>query len=258
MTKERLEVLLRALHAVEMDMSITVDGVQLYSSAVVYAEMWRYYEFIFYDVMQPEAGHGLVYDDFKACWNLWISLHGGDLKRAYDAAVEAYDPLHNYDMVEQAADGERTGKQTTTTTPHGKVTTTAEESGSYTDTSRAYKSGVDSTGDGVQTDKVESTHTPANHKTTTSTEYAAGTDSEVTTEHTHDQSATADGHTITGADRAQEHYLTRAGNIGVTTSSQLLLGETQLREQLRLLEHFVRDFITKHCIFVGGVDAWCL
>lgn len=254
MTKERIDILLHALDIAEMDMSITVSGVQLYTSAEVYAEMWRYFDYVFYDVIDPEAGHGVVYNDYKAAWSMWIAMHGSDLKRQYDAAAAVYDPLHNYDMVEQGADGERTGTQTTTITPHGKITQTAEESGTYTDTSRAYKSGVDSTGDGVQTDKIESTHTPTNHKTTTETIYAAGTDSQTAVTHTHDQTATADGHTITGADRAQEHYLTRSGNIGVTTSQQMLLSEIQLREQLRLLETFVHQFVSKYCIYVGGVD----
>lgn len=251
MTRERIDLILSALEDAEMDMSITVAGVTLYSSAAVYAEMARYFSYIFYDVVHPDAGHGYVYNDYKTAWGLWITLHGDDLKRAYDASKEQYDPLHNYDMVEQGATGERTGKQTTTTTPHGKITTDVTLSGTMQTDTTLYKSGVDSSGDGVQTDKQTTVETPTTRKTTTETTYAAGTDSQIATEHTHDQSATADGHTITGADKAQEHYLTRAGNIGVTTSAQLLLGETQLREQLRLLENFVRDFMGKHCVYGG-------
>lgn len=253
MTRETVNEILHGLDTVEANLEITTGGVTLYASALVYSEMWRYFDYLFIDTIDPSAGHGQVYNDYKTAWTQYIQLHAADLKRAYDAMAATYNPLHNYDMTEQAADGERNGDQTVTTTPHGKVTNETSLSGTLETATSFYKSGVDSTGDGVMTDKSVSLETPTTRKTTTETTYAAGTDSEQKTVHTHDQTASADGHTITAADRATEHYLTRSGNIGVTSSMQLIQAEVDLRAAQELLEKFVRRFIDKHCIYIGGV-----
>lgn len=253
MTRETVLEIMRGLFDAEIDMGISVSGVTIYQSDLIYAEIAHYYDYIFVDIIKPFAGHGAVYLDFKAAWDMYISLHGDDLKRAYDALRIEYEPLHNYDMQEQGIDGERVGKQTTTTTPHGKITTETSVAGTVATDTEIYKTGVESSAPGVLSDKQTTTETPTNRKTTTDTSYAAGTDSEQVTEHDNNMSAAADGHTISGAARASEHYLSRSGNIGVTTSQQMLQSELELRQSQELLESFVHKFVGKYCYYAGGV-----
>lgn len=211
----------------------------------------RYYSWYFLDLVDPSSGHAFVYNHFVDAWHQYITDKGGNLLRAYQAMLASYDPLHNYDMTEQAADGTRKSMDTQTTTPHGKITQTSEQSGTLTDTTTQFASGLDSTGDGVQTGKTTTTRTPTTYKTTNETTYGSGTDSVQTTSRANDQTASADGHTITGADVASEHYLTRSGNIGVTTSQQMLQSEITLRMTDSMLEDFVIRFIGKYCICTG-------
>lgn len=243
--------ILQTIQTAEISLTITVDNVDLFDSQDVYAEFFRYWSFTFIDTIQPTAGHATVYNDFVTAWRRFIVLHGADLAKAVQAAASVYNPLHNYDMQETGANGERRGQTTTTTTPHGKITNTAEQSGTLSDTVTQYASGLDSTENGVQTDKTVTIRTPTNYKTTTETSYAAGTDSETVTTHLNDQSATAAGTTISGADVATEHVLQRSGNIGVTTSQQMLQSEIELRMNLNLLQDFVRRFIQRYCICAG-------
>jgi hypothetical protein len=46
------------------------------------------------------------------------------------------------------------------------------------------------------------------------------------------------------------HTLTRSGNIGVTTNSQLITGELEMRK-VNLLHDFVSGFINKYCVYLG-------
>ena len=250
--REQLGKILVTLLQGEFDLSITVGGDTMYTTQQVYMHMLQYWDWIYHDLINPVTGHGYIYNDYVTQWAQYIAVYGPDLHRAWQAMQESYDPLHNYDMTESGADGDRTGKQTTTQTPHGKITNETEITGTDTNTTTVYKSGVDSTGDGVQTDKQVTANTPTNRKTTTNTTYDAGTDMQTAIEHTHDQTATAGSHTITGADRASEHYLERSGNIGVTTSQQMLQSEIDLRMNSQLLDLFVGRFIRMCCTFVGG------
>lgn len=234
-----------------MDLKITVDNIDIYDSDSVYAELYRYWSYTFVDVIQPTAGHATVYNDFAAAWALFIEQHGEDLLKAVQAVNATYNPLSNYDMIEKGANGERRGNITSTTTPSGKTTQTSTQSGSVTDTTTMYESGLDSTGDGVQVSKTSNTRTPTTYRTTNETTYGTGTKTDVSTVHTNDQSASAGSESITGANVASEHVLTRSGNIGVTTSQQMLQAELDLRANVNLLENFVKRFINKYCILVG-------
>lgn len=203
----------------------------------------------------PYDGSGNAWAEFQAQWLLYNGVYAGELERALDALDASYNPISNYDMVEQGADGERKAKNTTTVTPHGKITQTTEVTGTMETATSMYQSGVDSTGDGVLTDKQVAINTPTNRKNTTETTYAAGTDSTTETTSDNDKSASAGSHTLTGLDRGSEHVLTRSGNIGVTTSQQMIESELELRRQ-EYIKDYVNRFIGYHCTLVEGVSTW--
>jgi hypothetical protein len=159
-------------------------------------------------------------------------------------------PLSNYDMVEQAADGRRVAKKTQESTPTGSTTVAITHTGSETTTGTTYQAGVDSTGDGVQTDKQVTKRDPSALSDTQTTSYAAGTKTTVTDQSQNDQSASADGYTLTGLDQATEHVLTRKGNIGVTTSQQMIMSELELR-QTQMLRDYIGRFIRQTCYGLG-------
>ena len=139
-----------------------------------------------------------------------------------------YDPISNYDMIEQAADGKRLDSGTSTTTP----------SGTSTNTNSLYRTGINSSGDGVLTDKTvnEQTYTDAQ--------------TETAIEPDNTQTMDFDGQTKTGYHEANEHYMKRSGNIGVTTTQQMAESEIELRKHDLLLE-FVTRFIERHCYYAG-------
>lgn len=146
-------------------------------------------------------------------------------------AVSAeYNPINNYDMIEQetAADAH---SGTDTQTDSGTDTATVTHGQTLTGTDQTQIYGFDST-------------TGADSETRTTSSTLGGSDTSTvehgkTTETTH-------GMTI---DR--DRTLTRSGNIGVTTSAQMISGEIEMR-QFVLWDEIVRDaadILTIPCYF---------
>lgn len=101
-------------------------------------------------------------------------------------------------------------------------------------TDMSYKSGTQET----------ETQTFTGRQTETETEYDQLTDTR-TVNHTNSMSGTGAGGTITGAAEIEQHYFTREGNIGVTTSQQMIESEIELRYKYNLWYMFIREFITR-------------
>ena len=213
MKKLLLNDALEIMYDAEYDFSITVDGVQLYTAPDVYHELCR---FATYTYISVDATVGGLSDR----WAAWIRQQGGDLKRAYDALHQEYDPLANYDMTETQAEGVARDSDTDTTTPNGTTTTTTT----------ANRWGYDSR-DGVPVDSTTAEQSYQGYH--------------VDTEKTHDNTLSA-GTLAGGFNETREHELTRKGNIGITSSQQLALAEIELRQQ-DLLARFVERFVEKWC-----------
>ena len=158
-------------------------------------------------------------------WQSWIERNGQNLKRMIDALYAEYDPISNYDMIEQGADGEK--QDTHSVEPSGKVTVT----------NTPYSTGVNSTGDGAQLGKSVTETTYQNSKSETTYQNT------MTIKNNQDQPES-------GYHHATQHYLKRSGNIGVTTSAQMIAGELELRV-VDLLDDFVKRFFDKYCYYVG-------
>ena len=216
MNKVLVHDALEEMYDTEYHFEIVVDNVQLYDSATVYTELCRYATYTYIDV-------AATITSFAARWGQWVTQQGHDLKCVYDALRQQYNPLNNYDMTETQAEGTARDTSTDTTTPTGTTTMT-------TNTDRW---GYDSSA-GVPTDQTTATQSYADYN--------------VETEKAHDNTLTAG--TLSGAyNETREHELSRSGNIGVTTSQQMLQSEIDLRQQ-DILATFCRRFIEKWCALI--------
>lgn len=199
---------------VQFSFAIIVDNVTLYTSDAVYAALRRYATYSYIDA---EAN----ITKFSAAWTAWISQQGHDLKCAYDALRASYNPIANYDMTETEGTGHQRDGDHTTSTPSGTATMTSTIDKAGFDSSAAVLSDV-------------------NTSTQSYTDYNVQTDS------THDNTLTRSDELPASYNEVTDRTLSRSGNIGVTTSQQMIESELNLRQQ-DLLENFVHRFMKKHC-----------
>lgn len=219
MSEVRVYDALQQMYLAEYDFSITVEGTEMYTAPDVYAELCRYATFSYIDV-------SATITRFIDRWEAWIRQQGGDLLRAWQALRTEYNPINNYDMSETSADGTKRDADHDTVTPYGSTTMTT----------RNTRPGVDSTGDGVTVGTSTSEQTYQQYY--------------VDTDRTHDNTL-ADATLGSSYNDLKHHTLQRSGNIGVTTSQQMITAELDLRKQ-DLLADFVARFIEKWCSLVHG------
>lgn len=176
--------------------------------------------------------------------NMIYTMYGDNWLKLWNALQEQYNPINNYDMKEQMIDD-------ITRFDYGKVITRE-------DNLSTQKTGTDTTTPNL-TEKMTHGHTinedhsiyglnsvspsPADKVTTGNT----GVDSNTTTGNstveydTKDANTGTQTHTDSGQDMHTHNYtLTRKGNIGVTTSQQLLDSEYEFRKR-----NFFRDIVFK-------------
>jgi hypothetical protein len=212
------------MYDTEYDFSITVDDVDLYESADVYAQLRQFATFSFIDANATITA-------FVSRWEMWRAQQGPDLKRAWDALHALYNPISNYDMQETSTDGTARDKDTETTTPDGEQIVDTKNN--------RYGFNADNTGDGVPVTASKSTQ--------------SYNDYSVTTEHEHENTLT-DTDLQGSYNDIKNHVMQRSGNIGVTTSQQMISAELELRQQ-DLLYQFCKRFINKWCSLLGGGDT---
>lgn len=207
------------------DFAITHNDNTLYTSAQVLIELVENYAEYFMSV--PEMFAENAGGHFKTVWQNFLSLRIDNFAAAFAALNAEYNPISNYDMTETAADGEKRDTETRTSTPTG--TTTVETDSKI--------NGFDSV-------------TPADAGTvtaTTSYQNAVLTD---TTTPTNTKTMSFEGTEHSGYNKTNEHFLKRSGNIGVTTSQQMIESELQLRQH-ELLSDLLKKFADRYLFFAG-------
>ena len=217
------------------------DNTTLFSGDLVYYEFWRYWTYYF---LAPPSRTTPLWALQE--WLNFCNLYAGDLERAYDALYADYDPISNYDMIETASDGTMQDTTTDTVTPSGRTKTTAETLGKMQTESKSYVGGYDSTSDqGAFSDRTLTVNEPGTggYKVETVSEYLDDANTE--TEHGADNSLVSLDLPGSGYNRLSDHKLSRRGNIGVTTSQQMIESELALRKT-ELLADFVHRFIRRH------------
>lgn len=223
------------------------DGATLFDSDSVYDILWNYWT---YSLIAAPSRNSLSW--VWQCWLNYLHLYVPDLERAYDALYSEYDPLANYDLTETSNEGEMLDDKTDTVTPQGKTISDSETLGGLDTETKNFAAGYDTTDqNGAFTDRQTSKTTPDtvdgyHVKTTVSYEE----DAQTATVHTAENGLTNDFLPGSGYNRLNDHRLRRFGNIGVTSTVQLILQELELRKQ-ELLADFLRRFVLKHFAIMG-------
>lgn len=171
-------------------------------------------------------------------WFMYDSTHHADFLKAWAAWTAQYDPLENYNGTEtnvrQYMDGE-----TTQTVSHGKTTTnTIKGNGMKTET-QVTTFDSETPRDDTVTINTGSTETADSGTTTTTTDQSV-------------KSLTVDGTNYT-ADKIEAETNARHGNLGVTTSQQMITSERDMRLN-PLITMYLDTFISDYAYYVS--DFW--
>lgn len=223
------------------------DNTVLFDASQIDYELLRFwdYQFISYDETASTA---------LQCWLQYCTLYVPNLERAYDALYADYDPIANYDMTENGTAGEMQDTKTDTTTPTGKTISDAETLGELQTETKNFVAGYDdTTGNGAFSDKQTGSTKPGTGGYHVKTTTSFADDAQTETAHTADNSLTNALLPGSGYNKLNEHHLRRTGNIGVTTSQQMIQSELELRKT-ELLADFIRGFIKRHFALMGECE----
>jgi hypothetical protein len=192
---------------------------------------------------------------YMSTLDAWLQSHLIDFERAYEALVKEYDPLSNYDMIEREGEISKEGERVSAAKRYGteRTTTTIPETKSsrYTTT---YDSAAEGRLDAYTTDTITNAPTLDGHKAqVTQTEQIPDSSqrqgAEVTESYKGGVEISAPETELTG-DRGSQRELTRSGNIGVTTSQQMLQSEIDLRVKYSFANFFCDLFAREMTIGV--------
>lgn len=153
-------------------------------------------------------------------WQIYIKEWQYSIDKMYEALYSDYNPLHNYDMLENESIGRKIDK--TVTTPTG-TTTQTNKSTTFDDTT--YRD-------------VEEITNSVN----------------MSTEVTPNNTQTIDN--IEGNfNNAEIRKLSRSGNIGVTTSQQMIESEIEVRKK-SIADWLIEFFVRKYMYTVGDDNEY--
>lgn len=212
------------------DFDMTVNAIPIYSGADFYQLVRARYSHMLFE--SPETDIEYAKQDFKNVYSMWKRLNGEDFLRIYNAMRSDYNPLENFDRMEEGS------------------TETARHKGSRT------------------SQNVDITNTPT--VTTKTTEKVNASDGGVV-ESMETETANTSGNTVTSGssdtnytetrdisdsvyDRDVETFKGRRthGNIGITTTQTLITEEVNLR-LLGFIETIISQFVEKFTFYVSGV-----
>ena len=169
-------------------------------------------------------------DFMKSMIGIWSKTQVDRWNHLYETTQYQYNPIENYDRTEEGHDTDthsgtdrntstlaRTGTDTTTDTPHAEHFIAAFDSAAAGDDDGLVKSTVD---EGESTSEIEYGSTDTNNGSLTH------------------------GHRIN-----TEHYLRAHGNIGVTSSQDMIKQEREIAE-FNFYDRIINDFRMRFCILV--------
>ena len=177
----------------------------------------------------------------KLMIGIWSRREQPTFERIYRAELAEYNPIENYDRrqtdtreIEHSGDDITTGQNSASAT--GEAGTTTTGSGQVSENSLHKYAAFDSGTLADQT-KDERTGTSSNSQT----EQSATT-----------QSSTENiRHTLTHGENVEETFTSYIhGNIGVTTSQQMLENELELAPKINTINYVVNSFKMRFCILV--------
>lgn len=195
---------------------------------------------------------------FMVTLDSWFIANLDTFTHVYESLLSEYDPLSNYDMIEKEGQISKEGERISSAKRYGteKTTSTIPETRTnrYTTT---YDSAADSRLESYSTDTVTDAPTLDGHRAqVTQTEQLPDAQSrqgaEVTESYTGGVEISAPESELEG-DKGSQRELTRKGNIGVTTSQQMLQSEIDLRVNYRFINIFCDMFAREMTIGVWEI-----
>lgn len=187
--------------------------------------------------VSPEIESGINDADLSA--STWVSFtgykYGNKWTKMYNVLTADYDPISNYDMTEKSVDGAAKDKSETTT--NGSYTdsgATTYADSTTTNTVNTYDGGVE-----LRTDQ-----TTVNPSDITNTDNTRSYDDYGTTENptnSLESAITVNDESLANQHEIHSHIMTRSGNIGVTTTQQMIESEMLLRNKYVLFNIIAHD-----------------
>ena len=163
-------------------------------------------------------------------WQVYKSIHENDFLKAFEAMSSVYNPIENYNSKEKNISMTNDGMTTVT---HGKT---------LTNTATNVQNETESTS--FDSTTYRPTERTIQNGTTTNTE--SGT----TTTDKGVKTLTVDGDDYT-ADIVNAELKEKSGNIGVTTSQQMIESEIELRKN-PVVMLYLNEFANTYFYYVGG------
>lgn len=214
----------------------------------------------------------VVYPDprfFKTAINLWSNTRLDTWNRIYHAAQLEYNPIENYDRYETETSGntrQHSGVDSTSESIQGSSVTDGENTRTISNTNTTSNSNQGSGSDSQTTtneitafdsnalvthDRSATTGQNSSTLTQSGTETQSGTDTltdDTTVTNTESKTGSfTHGEKIADSASRESHI---HGNIGVTTSQQMLQSELEISEKLNIYDYIVQEFKRRFCILV--------
>ena len=175
----------------------------------------------------------------------WLKLNEGKFLRLVKTYGLTYDPISNYDMVEVSGDAKKEGKAKSTNSIKGGIITDVDapetQSKNYTTT---YDNSSDTRLAGRSTSEYNGTHRVDEAqipiKRTVQRAEADGDGATTEVERNSTETLTWDEITTPEAHDVEAHKLVRRGNIGTTTTQEMIEAERELAKQ-NIIEDFFKE-----------------
>lgn len=197
-------------------------------------------------------------------WQLYVQSYWFEFRKAYEALQLEYDPIGNYKMTEKGIDirqdGDTNEEKSPLTDDSGHIisseTITQTTTAKYQNTSDVFVTTYDNQEPRLEnyTTNYSGTHAIPpilGENTQTVTTDRQGITDAYKTKTSHDPTEVIWEDNVYHGDEIKTHNFERSGNIGVTTSQQMITSEIALRKQ-NILEMFVDNFVARYCYYGGG------
>lgn len=195
-----------------------------------------------------------VVGDFNALYQAYITTSWQNVRKSLKSMSLEYNPINNYDMTESGYNTVDHGGNTSTKTPVGDSHNTETRTINAKTNTKQYSTTYDNQNPrlvGYSETSIGGYNNPSSSTETVTTELGerysiTETHETVSKEH--------DGQTLTG-DEISIHSLKRSGNIGVTTTQQMLTSEYEMRK-IDIVSSFIYTFIDMYAFYVshGTID----
>ena len=169
--------------------------------------------------------------------DLWSRKELPTWTRLYNAMQIEYNPIENYDRMEEWTDEREENKETTLTDTNILDGQTQNSGGTTQTNNRTTDGKTNAYNDNVLVPSVQ--------------EVESGTVSNIdTSKQEVDSTNTRNGSGSEDTSGSLTHKGRVHGNIGVTTSQQMLTAEMQLAPQLNIINYIITSFKNRFCILV--------